>query len=768
MRSPPADGQPPQLSHTPQRDVAGEAVGNGSPRFPESGDAASTARVVRFRVEGMSCAGCAATIQRALESRPEVESASVSLLSSLATIEGAQLDAEPLAEAIRGQGFGAEMIAEGPDPAALRSQIEQSQRRNEASWRFRAIVGLSFWVPLEALHWIGHAREWPMVPTEIALAIGATIVVAVAGSGFFRSALAAARRGTANMDTLVTLGAGTAWVHSSVLLVLHIFHVAHDHPTYFPEATALLGIISLGHWIEARATARAGAAVRELLELQPEHAELVGEGATERVPTATVRRGDRLLIRPGTHIPVDGVVVEGDSAVDEAVVTGESIPVDKSPGDSVVAGSVNSTGRLIVESTTDGRNTTVSRIAAMVQKAQSSKADIQRLADRVCAVFVPAVLLIALATAIGWTLAGDFPRGIVATVTVLIISCPCALGLATPMAIVVGTGEASRRGILVKDAAALERAGGATTILFDKTGTLTTGRPSVVDIRPASGVTERELLEMAASAESSSEHPIAIAIAEAAATREIEPRPVQTFRALPGLGVESTIDGRSVRVVRDESATCRVEVDGRSLGTMLIEDTVRPDAKRTVEILRGLGLRVGMLSGDRLETARQIADAVGIDADQVRAGVDPAGKLDVVAALPAGSAMVGDGINDAAALAQADLGMAMASGTSVAIESADVVIPRDRVTAVAETVILSRRTLRTIRQNLVFAFMYNASAIPAAAFGLLGASGPLIAALAMACSDLTVIGNTLRLRNKLRKGSLLPTATGADASESTR
>jgi len=720
---------------------------------------AADRETLRFRIDGMTCAGCAATVQRAMESKPGVHSATVSLLSGMATVEGDGLEATSLAEAIRAQGFGAEAIVGAPDAGVMRSQIESAQRANERSWRFRAIVGLSFWAPLEGLHWIGHARGWPMLQTEIVLAIGATIVVAVAGWGFLRSALAAARRGTANMDTLVTLGAGTAWVHSCVLLVLHMLGRAHEHPTYFPEATALLGIISLGHWIEARATARAGAAVRELLELQPETAELMhgGDGVGARmVPTASVRPGDHLLVRPGARIAVDGVVVHGASAVDEAVVTGESIPIDKAPGDSVVAGSVNTTGRLVVEAITDGRDTTVSRIAAMVQKAQSSKAQIQRLADRVCAVFVPTVLGIALLTAIGWTLAGDLPRGVVATVTVLIISCPCALGLATPMAVMVGTGEASRRGILVKDAAALERAGTATTVLFDKTGTLTTGRPAVTEIIVESGADRREMLALAAAAEASSEHPVARAIVAAAESAGIAIRAVESFRALPGTGVEATVDGRHVRVVRDVHASCRVEVDGALLGTLRVDDTIRPDSQRTVAILRRLGLNVGMLSGDRLEVAERIAKEVGIDADRVQAGVDPQGKLDAVAALPAGSIMVGDGINDAAALAQADLGMAMASGTSVAIESADVVIPRERVAAVAETVMLSRLTLRTIRQNLVFAFVYNVSAIPAAAFGLLGAHGPLIAAIAMACSDLTVIGNTLRLRRRLRRKELLP------------
>lgn len=766
---------------------------------------------MHLKVDGMHCASCAATVQKALETVPGVEAAAVNVIDGRATVSGHHLDADAIVKAVHATGYEARPIDGGQGAAETRSQLEHHHMLNEAQWKRRAIIGLGFWIPLEALHWFGHATDNHSAWIGWILLVGSTIAMALVGGGFYQSAWGAAKRGTTNMDTLIAMGATTAYVYSLIVFIAQLMGRMHDQPLYFAEGAALLGIISLGHWMEARATAKASSAVRELLELQPDQAEVMdaqspgiampGSQETRTIPSADVKPGDHLLIRPGGRIPVDGVVIDGESEVDEAVVTGESVTVKRKPGDRVVAGSVNTTGRLIVKAEVDGRNTTIARIAEMVQRAQTGKSNIQQLADRVSAIFVPTVLIIALITLVGWWLAGDVGKGVRATVTVLIISCPCALGLATPMAVMVGAGAASRRGILVKSAMALETAGRATTVVFDKTGTLTTGRAAVVGIEsrnplaPAPGNAGRSngesrenmLLRLAAAVESPSEHSIAKAIVDEARNREIPIPPVSDFEAIPGQGVRGVVADHRVVVVRDEQATCRVEVDGVVVGTINVADALRPDAKAAIERLRAMGLRVIMLTGDQRTVAETIGSQLGLTADQIIAEATPESKLKFVAELsqsrrsatsqltvstshrltesgrahatpqaavarsPGAVIMVGDGINDAAALAQADLGIAMAGGTNIAIESADVVIPGDRVMAVAETVHIARATLRTIKQNLFFAFFYNSIAIPAAALGLLGTIGPIIAAAAMGLSDITVIGNAIRLKRALSR-----------------
>ena len=708
------------------------------------------ARELRFKVSGMHCAACAATVQRAIEARPGVSSAAVSVTDGTATVTGIDLEAETLVRAVRDRGFDAEPVMDTVAPADLRSDIEIRQARQERQWRLRAVVALGLWAPMAVLHWLVH-EPW----VDWVLLCGATVVLATAGSGFYRSAAAAARRRSTNMDTLIALGATTAYVFSVVVLaagVLGTTGLAAEQPLYFSEAAALLGLISLGHWLEARATAKAGSAVRELLELQPEHAEVVGpDGTVTTIASSEIEPGARLLIRPGARVAVDGDVVEGSSEIDESLVTGESMPVLRQVGDHVVAGSMNTTGRLIVTATVDGRHTTVARIAEIVQRAQASKADIQRLADRVCAVFVPAVLVIAVATFAGWWLAGDLPRGVIATVTVLIISCPCALGLATPMAVMVGAGAASRRGILIKSAVAFEQAGVAAHVIFDKTGTLTTGAPAITDVQATGSLTSGELLQLAAAVEAPSEHPVGRAIVAEAAKRGLAVAAVSDFTAIPGHGVRGTVDGRLIEVGRGNGdATCTVLLDGLRIGSLTVSDRLRDDAARAVQRLRAMGLSVTMLTGDQPAVAAAIGRELGLADKDIVAGATPESKTAFVSNRPEKTVMVGDGINDAAALAAADLGIAMASGTNVAIESADVVIPGRHVTAVPDTILLARSTLATIRQNLFFAFIYNVVAIPVAALGLLGTTGPLVAAAAMGLSDLTVIGNALRLKRRLK------------------
>jgi Cu+-exporting ATPase len=700
----------------------------------------------------MHCAGCAGSVRRAIEVLPGVGSASVDVGGGRALVRGEGLDPDEIAERITASGFPAAPDEVEEDPHELRSRLEREDLRHRNGWRRRAVAAISCWIPMEVLHWSAHALGHPTW-LDVGLAVAGTGVLAFVGGGFYRSAFEAAKRGTSNMDTLISIGATTAWIFSVLVLVGRGRGVLEGQPTYFAEMAALLGLISLGHWLEARASAGAGAAIRELLDLQPELALRRREdGDFEEVPSSMLVSGDVVRIHPGERVPIDGRVIEGRSALDESVLTGESLPVDRSVGDPVIAGAINTTGSLIVEATVAGRGSTLARIARMVEEARSSRADIQRVADRVSAVFVPVVVAIALVTLGVWSIAGDPATGAISMVTVLIIACPCALGIATPLAVVVATGHAARRGILVRDAASLERAGRARRVVFDKTGTLTTGRPSVVGTEIEGGRSAVELLSIAASVEQASEHPLAKAIVAAARDRGARIRAVDDFEALPGRGVRGTVEGRTVEVLRSETASCEVIVAGEPWGRIDLADRPRPDAKAAVAALRELGLEISMLSGDRRSRALEVAEAVGIDAADVEADADPDRKRTVIAAHGSGTVMVGDGINDAAALAGAEVGLAMASGTTVAIESAGIVVPGDRTTSIPETVRIARMALSTIRQNLFLAFAYNASMIPVAALGLLGVHGPLIAAGAMALSDLSVVGNALRLRRRFRRG----------------
>jgi Cu+-exporting ATPase len=693
----------------------------------------------------MECAGCASGLQSALTSLPAVTEASVDYHSGLATVVGGVPD-EAILATIRGRGFeGSSVVAETRDavegdaaaddeegdailPLLDQSAIEATHARREAAWRRRAIIGLSIWVPLELLHWIGHWLGHGLglhgLAMDLVMLAGATIAVATAGSGFFASAFRAGRHGQTNMDTLVSLGVASAYGVSLVTLIAQRYGRMEGSPLWFAEAAALLGIISLGHWLEARSTAKAGNATRELLGLQPDEAErVVGEG-TERIASGSIRRGDLVRVRPGGRVAVDGVIVEGAASMDERSLTGEPMPVRRGPGDLLRAGCVALDGALTLRASTAGDRTSLVRIAALVQRAQTSKAPVQRLADRISSIFVPVVLGVALLTVVGWSIAGAPLTGVLAAVTVLVISCPCALGIATPMAVMVGTGEASQRGMLIKDAATLERAAATTVVLFDKTGTLTIGAPEVTTIDAEPPTVAIEVLAIAASVERSSEHPIAHAIVRRAADDGITLATVTDFEALPGTGVRGRIGERSVAVLRDESASCRVEADGRVIGRITVADQPRPTAAAAVTALKRRGIAVRMVTGDRVGPARGIARAIGLDESQVFADQTPQSKASLLREVGPGSLMVGDGINDAAALATADVGVAMGRGAAVAIEAAPVVLLVDDPRAVAEFLDIARATLRCVRQNLTFAFLYNATAIPLAALGLLGSKGP--------------------------------------------
>ncbi len=748
---------------------------------------------VRIRIEGMNCAGCVGKVEAALAQTEGVVTAEVSLTGAMALVHGQGLDAEALVEAVRSTGFDAVPLLRRETLTERREAMERRRQQTVKKWRSRVIVGALIWLPLETLHWFGgmmgidaHHGNWLWFSV-----IGATVALFYLGSAFYASAWKAARVRTTNMDTLISIGATAAFL-LSIANLARMQQSGHDGvqlPLYFTEAAGLLTLISIGHWLESSMTARAGVALRELLALQPEEVTRLAaptdhDGKT--LPTEEVMPGDLILVKPGERVAIDGEIVSGSTSIDESVVTGESIPVDRDEGGMVVAGSLNLTGRLVVKSSTDGSSTTLARIAEIVLNAQSGKTQIHRLADKVSSIFVPAVLGVAAVTVLVWGfLVGDWTTGIISATTVLVISCPCALGLATPTAVMVGSGAASRKGILVRSAEALERASAVSAIAFDKTGTLTLGKPQVVQA-------EDEVLATAAAIASASTHPLSVAIVEAARDRGLTVPPAGNTAETPGVGLVGMVMGEQVEIISeakaaereialpetpDDASVSAVVRSGTLAGVIAFRDEPREEAVGLIESLREQGIEPHLLSGDRPGVVESIAARLGIDPANAHGGLSPEEKVTMVRTLSgdrrsepmddaAGRtptpqrkrvtlAMVGDGINDAAALAEAGaaggIGIAIGTGANVAIESAGVVIPGDRITSLGELLAIGRLTMRTIKQNLTLSFMYNTMAIPAAAFGLLGVHGPIIAALAMALSDTCVIGNSLRLAARLRR-----------------
>jgi len=773
-----------------------------------------------LRIEGMHCAGCSAAITQELQAQPGVRNAIVDHLSGMATVETeAFVTDEKLVDVVVGSGYQAQRMEAIVDPVLMQAEAERAQSRSEFLWRRRSQIGFALWIPMESLHWITMAQHIHNSAVDIALLIGSTLSMVLVGSGFWRSAWSVLRVWRTNMDVLIALGATTAYVASLVIFIAQHMGQLQGQSTWFSEAAALLAIISLGHWFEAKATKSAGAAVRELLELQPEKAERIGAaGESEFIQSQDIRAADLIMVRPGGRVPIDGVIEVGEADLDESVMTGEPLPVRRTLGERVNAGTMCFSGMLHVRAATTGRDTSLSRIARLVQHAQTSRPPIQRMADRVAAVFVPLVLVIAAATAIGWGVAGSWPTGIMAATAVLIISCPCALGLAGPMAVMVGTGEASLRGILIKDAAALERAGRITTILFDKTGTLTKGEPVVTNIEllafdaqsdssgksatshssdlqshasieaPTKNATSQSsdlqndaqiknatsqpmnaqatgrttstsqpalslqhVLALSAAVESGSEHPIARAITRRAAQENVVVPLATQFESTPGLGVRAQVNGQSVEMRRDASASCVLLVNGASVARFTLADSMRAEAPKVIQALKVVGMKTGLITGDRRAEALRIARESGIDQDMVTADATPESKLAVIRSHGESAMMVGDGVNDSAALAAAGLGVAMGGGTSIASESASIVLVGGTLSSLPALIDISKATLRCMRQNLFLAFMYNVVAIPLAAFALLGAYGPAIAAAAMACSDISVVGNAARLKWALKR-----------------
>ncbi len=714
-------------------------------------------------IGGMHCASCVSRVEGALGDVPGVETARVNLATERAgvRVDPSRVTEAQLADAVARAGYTARraelVIGEGAE------SLRRERADQVAYWRNRLVVGIVLTFPLVVL---GYAPWLSSGLARHSLAIGwtmfglASVLQIYLGGPYLRGAWERLKQGSSNMDTLIALGTSTAFGYSLARLLMGHSHDAHS----FMDAGIILTLITLGKFLEVRSKGSAGAAIERLLDLAPKTARVIRDGSEVEIPLADVRAGEVVRVRPGEAVPVDGRVIEGESSVDESMLTGESKPVTKSTGDRVAGATRNVDGTLLVEAGRLGRESALEGIVRLVREAQSSKAGIQRLADAISARFVPAVLGVALLTLLGWGLMGhDWGQGVVNAAAVLIIACPCALGLATPMAVAVATGRGARAGLLVREASAFERMDGLNTVVLDKTGTVTEGKPSVVDVHTVEGFDRDRLLCLAAGAESGSEHPLARALAGSRGTGRVE-----DFRAVRGGGVAAKVDGVAVLVGSarflaesgvettslDETArswenkaktVILVAADGRAVGAIALADAVKPHAREAIDRVRRMGAEVYLLTGDNAETALAIGSEVGLDAAHVIASVLPDGKAAKLAEFKARGgrvAMVGDGLNDAPALASADVGIALGTGTDLAKAVADVVIAADDLLAVPRALRLGRATLRAIRQNLFWAFAYNTIGIPLAALGLFGTYGPLIAAVAMSLSSVTVVARS--------------------------
>jgi P-type Cu+ transporter len=728
-------------------------------------------------VTGMTCASCVTRIERFLERSDGVADASVNLATERATVhfDPRRIDRGGIVAAIEAAGYD---VAPEASSAAASSGVDEAEVARAAERRALlrdALLATGIGLAMMAVSlWPGGA-PWPMERINVWMLAPATIVQFVLGRRFLVAAAKGLRHWDLTMDTLVSLGTLAAYGYS---LAITLSGSAAE--TYYDSAAVIIGLVLLGRWLEARAKGQAAGAVRALLKLRPATARVLRDGREADLPIEQVRTGDLLRVRPGERVPADGSIVEGSSAVDESMLTGESIPVDKAAGDPVTGGTMNAAGSFVMRVGRVGADSTLSQIARLVEQAQGSKAPIQRIVDRVTSRFVPAVVLVAAAAFAAWLLIGPEPRlpaALTAAVAVLIIACPCAMGLATPTAIMVGTGKGAEAGILVRDGAALEQAQRVSAVVLDKTGTITRGQPEVVGLHPVAGAADEELLRVAAAAERGSEHPLAEAIVRLAGERGIELPAATGFTSFSGDGVEALVEGRptlvgSERLLTERDVDVRqlaplaaqaaaaghtpvlVAVDGAAVGVLAIADTVKPESAEAIRRLRAAGLEVWMLTGDRATVAEAIGSAVGIPSDRILAEVRPGEKAARVRELQAGGAvvaMVGDGINDAPGLAQSDLGVAIGTGADVAVEASDITLIGDDLRAVPAAVRLSRATMRTIRQNLAWAFGYNLVLIPVAAGVLFPLTGwllsPALAAGAMALSSVSVVTNSLRLRS---------------------
>ncbi len=734
-------------------------------------------------ITGMTCAMCQKNVERALNRSDGVISASVNLASEKASVRylPGETRRHDLVEAVERAGYGVIDTSGHDDHEDHEAQVRQAEIDRQA----RLVkIGALFTIPLTILSMARHfLHQIPFLMDNFAFLADdiwlfifgalATPVMFMLGKQFISGGSRSMHHGHANMDVLVAMGAIAAYVYGIIVLLGIVFGFSDvvGKLDYFESTAVILTLVTLGKLLEARAKGRTSAAIKKLMGLAPKTATLLSDGKEKAIPIDEVAPGDILLVKPGERIPVDAIVTDGRSAVDESMLTGESLPVDKSVGAEVFGGAINQQGRLIIEAQRVGRDTVLAQIIRLVEQAQGSKAPIQAIADRVSSYFVPLVIVLAIATLVGWlTLGGaDLPTAILNMIAVLVIACPCALGLATPTAIMVGSGRGAEAGILFRSSEALERAASLTAILLDKTGTVTSGKPTVTEVIAAPDFSERDVLQISASAEAASEHPLALAVLNEAKARGIATLPLENFEASPGRGIVAAIENKEVlvgsprfiaaydidinaleadikRSQNQGQTVVLLAIDGTLAGAIAIGDTVKPSSAAAISALRQRGLDVALITGDNQQTAEAIAREVGIE--RVLAQVLPADKADAVAQLQkegATVAMVGDGINDAPALAGADIGFAIGSGTDIAIEAGDITLVGGDLKALVTALELSKATLRTIHQNLFWAFIYNIVLIPVA---MLGGLIPMFAAAAMAFSSVFVVTNSLRLRGK--------------------
>lgn len=737
-------------------------------------DANSTAR---FLVEGMHCASCVSRVEDAIRRVPGVTEASVSLAAREALLRFAEpVEPQAILDAVTGAGYSAKI-------PGTQSAADLSGEDEIAVLRRKFGVAAVFTLPIAIVSMFDlfPVHDYP-VRNWILLALSLPVVF-WSGSEFLRGAWLALKRGYADMNSLVAMGVVSAFVFSVAATARPEWFAAGGASgmhggvhVYFESAAVIVTLVLLGRFLEAKARGKASDAIRKLMELQPRTARVMRAGVETEIPIENILKGDVVIVRPGEKIPADGAVLSGKSFVDESSMTGEPLPVEKKPGAKVTGGTLNKNGSLQFQALNVGSETALQRIVERVKEAQASKAPIARMADTISRYFVPAVLALAVVAALCWMHWGPEPRwnyAAVVFVSVLLIACPCALGLATPAAVISGTGAAALRGILFRNAEALERLAGIDTVVLDKTGTITEGKPTVTGIACAEGISENELLQLAASVEKSSEHPIGEALVRHTRELKIDLRPVSGFNAIEGLGIEATCENRSLLVgskrllesrgIKTQALDAKadefaakgatlvwVASDSRLLGVVGISDAIKPSSNAAVKLLKDMGIQVHMATGDNRVAAEAIARMAGIDS--VRAEVLPTEKAEFISALQKSGrrvAMVGDGINDAPALAQSDVGLAIGAGTDIAIEAAGVTLKRGDLNDAALAIQIARQTMRTIRQNLFFAFAYNVLLIPLAAGAFFPLTGwllnPMIASAAMACSSVTVVANSLRL-----------------------